>query len=147
MSRTTSPYNPVLPTPEAVKFAQDLVHQLSGDGPRFALLDRETGKTTEIDETVYRLFQQLLVDLAQNRAVSILPIAHELTTHQAAEMLNVSRPFLVGLLEKKAIPFRMVGTHRRIKLEDLIAYKEKTQIESEAALDELAKETQDMGLY
>lgn len=94
---------PVLPTAATVKFAQDLVHRLAGPQGRFALVDRETNKTTEIDETFYRLIQQLLVNLAQNRAVSIIPIAHELTTHQAAEVLNVSRPFLVGLLDKGAI--------------------------------------------
>ena len=134
---------PVLPTAATVKFAQDLVHRLAGPQGRFALVDRETNKTTEIDETFYRLIQQLLVNLAQNRAVSIIPIAHELTTHQAAEVLNVSRPFLVGLLDKGAIPHRKVGTHRRIRLEDLLDYQEKTRVDGEEALEELAKLTQE----
>jgi excisionase family DNA binding protein len=103
------------------------------------------GKTTGIDETVYRLFQQLLVDLAQNRAVSIIPVDHELTSHQAAELLNVSRPYLISLLDQRKIPFRMVGTHRRIRLEDLLAYKDKTRADSDKALDELARESQENG--
>jgi excisionase family DNA binding protein len=147
MPRGHSLYNPVVPSPATVKFAQDLLHVLKGPRPRFALIDHESGKTTEIDETVYRLFQQLLIDLAQSRAVSILPVAHELTTHQAAEMLNVSRPFLVRLLEKGEIPFRRVGTHRRITLEALLAYKEKQQAKTENALDELAKEAQELKIY
>jgi excisionase family DNA binding protein len=147
MARTASPYNPVLPKPETVKFAQDLVRQLRRDGVRFALLDRESGKATEIDETVYRLIQQLLVDLAQNRAVSIIPIDHELTSHQAADLLNVSRPYLIGLLDQGKIPYRMVGTHRRIRLEDLLAYKDEARAESDKALDEIVKDSQDMDLY
>ncbi len=134
--------SPVVPSPSTVAFAQQLVRQLGDDGARFVLLDRETQKTTEIDETIYRLFHQLLVDLAQNRAVSVLPVDHELTTHQAASMLNVSRPFVIGLLEQGLIPFRRVGTHRRIRLEDLLSYKEHAQAESDKAKDELAHQAQ-----
>jgi len=141
-SRSAFQNSPVVPSPSTVAFAQKLVHQLGDDGARFVLLDRETNKTTEIDETIYRLFHQLLVDLAQNRAVSILPVDHELTTHQAAATLNVSRPYVIGLLEQGLIPFRMVGTHRRVRLEDLLAYKEHMQAESDKAMDELAQQAQ-----
>ncbi len=141
-SRSAFHNSPVVPSPSTVAFAQQLVHQLGDDGARFVLLDRETNKTTEIDETIYRLFHQLLVDLAQSRAVSILPVDHELTTHQAAAMLNVSRPYVIGLLEHGLIPFRMVGTHRRIRLEDLLAYREHIQAESDKAMDELALQAQ-----
>jgi excisionase family DNA binding protein len=138
-SRSAFQSSPVVPSPSTVAFAQQLVHQLGDDGARFVLLDRETSKTTEIDETIYRLFHQLLVDLAQNRAVSIIPVDHELTTHQAAAMLNVSRPFVISLLDKGLIQYRMVGTHRRIRLEDLLAYKERLQEESDKAMQELAE--------
>ncbi len=147
MARTASPYNPVLPKAETVKFAQELIREFRKEGVRFALIDRESGRTTEIDETVYRLFRQLLIDLAQNRAVSIIPVDHELTTHQAADLLNVSRPYLIRLLDQGKITFRMVGTHRRIRLEDLLTYKDKVRAESDKALDELVKDSQDMDLY
>lgn len=138
-SKSGFQHSPIVPSPSTVAFAQQLIHKLGDDGARFVLLDRETDQTTEIDETIYRLFRQLLVDLAQSRAVSIIPIDHELTTHQAAAMLNVSRPYVIGLLDKGLIPHRMVGTHRRIRLEDLLAYKERQQEETDTAMEELAQ--------
>lgn len=147
MARTVRDYNrPVLPTPAAVAFADALVHQLDEDGPRFLLLDRQNGHTIEIDETVYDLLRQLLINLAQNRPVSIIPFDHELTTYQAADLLNVSRGYVLKLLERKAIPYRMVGTHRRIRLEELLAYKDKTRSESDKASEELTRLGQELGL-
>jgi excisionase family DNA binding protein len=145
MARTD--YNrPVLPTPAAVAFADALVHQLDMDGPRFLLLDRQSGHKIEIDETVYDLLRQLLINLAQNRPVSIIPFDHELTTHQAADLLNVSRGYVLKLLDQKAIPYRMVGTHRRIRLEELLAYKDKMRSETEKASEELTRLSQELGL-
>lgn len=147
MARTVRDYNrPVLPTPAAVAFADALVHQLKDDGPRFVLLDRENGHTIEIDETVYDLLRQLLINLAQNRPVSIIPIDHELTSYQAADLLNVSRGYVLKLLEQNAIPHRMVGTHRRIRLEDLLAYKDKVRSDSDKAMEELTHVSQELGL-
>lgn len=147
MARAIRDYNrPVLPTPAAVAFADALVHQLKDDGPRFVLLDRESGDKFEIDETVYDLLRQLLINLAQNRPVSIIPFDHELTTHQAADLLNVSRGYVLKLLDQKAMPYRMVGTHRRIRLEDLLAYKDKMRADGDKAMDELTKLGQELGL-
>jgi excisionase family DNA binding protein len=137
---------PVMPTPASVAFADALIHQLEDDGARFVLLNRETGHTTEIDETVYELLRQLLINLAQNRPVSIIPFNHELTTHQAADLLNVSRGYVLKLLEQNAIPHRKVGTHRRIRLEDLLAYKDKMRADGDNAVDELAQISQELGL-
>ncbi len=147
MARTVRDYNrPVLPTPAAVAFADALVRQLDEDGPRFLLLDRQNDLTIEIDETVYDLLRQLLINLAQNRPVSIIPFDHELTTYQAADLLNVSRGYVLKLLEQKAIPYRMVGTHRRIRLEELLAYKDKMRSETDKASEELTRLGQELGL-
>ena len=88
----------------------------------------------------------LLEELAAGNAVSIVPISAELTTNQAARILNVSRPYLVKLLEEKKIPFKMVGTHRRIRAKDLFEYKRRDDQERERIANELAKQGQLLGM-
>lgn len=147
MSRRLSPNIPVLPSAASVEFATTMLRQLEADPARFVVQDRLSGTEIEIDETVFDLIRLLLITVASNRAVSLMPYDHELTTHQAARFLNVSRPYLVRLLDENKIAHRKVGTHRRVKLEDLINHKESTKTESEKAKDELAKISQklDMG--
>ena len=90
---------------------------------------------------------QILEAIAAGRGVAVIPENTELTTLQAAEVLSVSRPFLIKLLEEKKIPYRKVGRHRRIRIEDIIAYQSSSEQNSEAALSQLVKEAQeqDMG--
>ena len=84
--------------------------------------------------------------MAERQPVSVVPLTAELTTQEAADFLNVSRPFLVGLLETKKIPFHKVGTHRRVRFEDLIKYNEKFERERRAAMEELAEQAQKLGM-
>jgi len=93
------------------------------------------------------LLRDLLVEMAQGNAVTIVPTHAEMTTQEAANILNVSRPHLVKLLEDGEIPFSKTGTHRRIRYQDLMAYRDKRDQESNAALDELVSLAQehDMG--
>jgi excisionase family DNA binding protein len=93
------------------------------------------------------MFAQILDLLAQGRGVQIFPKEVELSTQQAAAMLNVSRPYLIGLLEADEIPFRKVGRHRRIRLEDLMDYKRQDDLKRRVAADKLAELTEELDLY
>jgi excisionase family DNA binding protein len=93
------------------------------------------------------LLAKILGFLANGEGVNVMPESAELTTQQAAEFLNVSRPYLIKLLESDEIPFRMVGTHRRIRFQDLHEYKTRDDLARRRAADELTQLTQELGLY
>jgi excisionase family DNA binding protein len=93
------------------------------------------------------MFAQILDLLGQGCGVQIIPKEVELSTQQAAGVLNVSRPYLIGLLESGKIPFRRVGRHRRITFEDLMGYKRRDDLERRAAADDLAALSEELGLY
>jgi excisionase family DNA binding protein len=95
---------------------------------------------------VLRMFADMLGALAQGKAVSIMPKELDLTTQEAAMFLNVSRPHLVKLLEEGQIPFHKVGSHRRIRLDDVVRYKEVRQRNSRTALQALADQAQDLDM-
>jgi excisionase family DNA binding protein len=92
------------------------------------------------------LFAQILAYMAAGHGVSVVPADAELTTQQAADMLNVSRPYLIGLLEAGAIEYRKVGKHRRIKAASLVEYMRNDDQRRRGAADELSALTQEMGM-
>jgi excisionase family DNA binding protein len=92
------------------------------------------------------LLMDILEAMAAGRGITLIPENAELTTVQAADVLNVSRPFLIKLLEEKALPCRKVGAHRRIRMEDVMAYKARIDADREAVLDQLVAEAQEQGM-
>ena len=100
----------------------------------------------ELPARAVALLMDILEAMAAGQSVSLISERAELTTVQAADALNVSRPFLIKLLEQNVLPYRKVGKHRRVRLEDVMAYKAKIDREREAVLDQLAREAQDLGM-
>lgn len=108
--------------------------------------DNHPTETLAVPASALRLLAQILAEMAQGHAVTVTPIHAELSTQQAADLLHVSRPFLVQLLEKGEIPFHKVGAHRRIRFKDLLVYKQDRYARRQQALDELAAYDQELGL-
>jgi len=110
------------------------------------LVADETKTTVEIPGEALRLLVDVLAQIANGNAVTVAPVHAELTTQQAADLLNVSRPYLVKLLEEGKIPHRRVGNRRRVMLSDLIAYKRIDEVERSTIADQLTAEAQRLGL-
>ncbi len=106
----------------------------------------ETGEQLTLPNAVARLLSHLLTEMSNGNAVTLVPTHAELTTQEAADYLNVSRPYLIGLLRDGKINYRKVGTHRRVLFSDLQAYRKTMLRESGEALDELARQAQELGM-
>ena len=138
---------PLLAPESETSAIQELDRALETESTAAAYLVGPNGKQVEIPLSVYRLLSGIVREMAKGNAVTVAPLHKELTTQQAADLLNVSRPFLVGLLEQGEIPYHKAGTHRRIYLRDLLHYRETRSIKRRADLVALAEEAQELGLY
>lgn len=136
--------------------AQRALRRINGYLSRAAQSDEdiqvhlETGADDEalvLPRPVAEMFASILAALANGQGVQIMPVDAELTTQQAADMLNVSRPYLIGLLESGEIPFRLVGRHRRIRFADLRQYLREDDARRKGAADELMELDQELGLF
>jgi excisionase family DNA binding protein len=105
------------------------------------------GREIEIPEAVHELLLLILKNLQAGRAISIVPEHQQLTTQRAADILGVSRPFLVRLLENGDIAFHMVGSHRRIYLRDLLEYKRQRDAARHEAINNMARTEMEAGTY
>ena len=115
--------------------------------PSYPRLVSSTGEEIELPEPVFHLLRELVYDLAQGNSVTVVPLHKELTTQEAADILNVSRQYLVELLEAGGIPFTLIGTHRRIRFGDLMDYKDCRDASRREGLSRLTKKSQKLGLY
>jgi len=142
-----------VPTADAVgqakTAARELARLTTKRSPKTLSVHAEGGgreATVTLPKEAIELLVEILGQMANGNAVTIVPVNAELTTQQAADMLNVSRPFLVGLLEENKIPHRLVGTHRRVRVSDLLVYKDQDDAHRKAVQDELTAEAEKLGL-
>ena len=105
------------------------------------------GKTEILPNNLYSFLLRLLADLRAGHSVTILQNKHQLTTVEASKILGMSRQYLIQLLEKGTIPFHLVGTHRRMYVRDVLAYKAKRDIARRKTLDDLTKHEFSAGNY
>lgn len=140
---------PALPTESEADLARKSSRLLAaciGNGPTARLRVIDGNDEIVVPVGALKLLVDILAQMGEGRGVTVLPIKAELTTQQAADLLNVSRPYLVSLLERGELNFRKIGKHRRILLEDLLAYQREMRTKQAAALEELAKQAQEMGM-
>lgn len=145
--------NPLVPTPEAAVLAEEALNTLGNflENPpehvTLSLVEPELGGATiTMPGAVFRLLVDVLKHVKDGHPITILPTQAELTTQQAADILDVSRPYLVKLLDEGKIPSRKVGVYRRVLAADVLRYKQTTDRLRQEALDELVKEGQDLGM-
>lgn len=142
----------VMPTKKETALAEQSINVLvsymkSTKHPAFELLNKgRQGKQIIIPDSALRLLVTILAQMAKGNAVTLIPVHAELTTQEAADMLNVSRPYLVELLEQGKIPFRKVGTRRRIFVNDILHYKEKIDKARLKTLEELSEQAQELDM-
>jgi excisionase family DNA binding protein len=118
-----------------------------GETQRIQIFDnQDQAHQIELPTSALRLLVDILAELAEGNAVKVVPIHAELTTQEAADMLNVSRPHLVKLLEEGALAFHRTGKHRRVRFADLMAYKTRRDQASEDVMAELARQAQELGM-
>jgi excisionase family DNA binding protein len=151
---TTTDIRPVQLPPERAEEANEALGRVRGylfehrdlAHIRVTVEDGDDREPLSLPREAVELLATLLAHLGAGRGVSVVPQNAELTTQQAADLLNVSRPFLIGLLQAGEIEYRTVGTHRRILASSLIDYKREDDSRRRAAADELSQLNQDMGL-
>jgi len=135
-----------LPSKEDSALAQQAARALATNQPSELKVRLDDGQELVLPKSATRLITHLLTEMAQGNAVTIIPIHANLTTQEAADHLNVSRPHLVSLLEGGKIPFHMTGTHRRIRFQDLATFKASSEKRRREVMEELAAQSQQEGM-
>lgn len=141
---------PVLPTDQEAALARVSSRTLAaciGHGASARLRVVDGDNEIEVPVAALRMLVDILANMAEGNAISIVPIHAELTTQQTADFLGVSRPHVVGLVERGELPHHKAGTHRRIYFKDVLAYRERRLADGKATLNALAEQAQklDMG--
>lgn len=152
MSATASSYPDErlrLPSEAEAQAAAEGARQLAaiiGRGESACLRVIDGHEDISVPMFALRMLRDILTEMADGNAVSIVPLHAQLTTQQAADFLQVSRPFLIRLLERGEIPSLKVGRHRRVRFEEVRAYQQRREVRSHAALDALAAQAQELDM-
>ena len=142
---------PTLPSEAESNIARESSQVLAarvrkGEPLRLRMVDSPGKEMVKIPASAVRMLVHMIEEMALGNAVALIPVRAELTTQEAADMLNISRPSLIQLLDEGKIEFRCVGTHRRVRFQGLMAYKRSADADRRAALAELAAYDQGIGL-
>ncbi len=114
---------------------------------KYFIYDSLKEESIELPTSAVVILSDILSHMSRGHGITVFPRLAELTTMEAADILNVSRPYVIKLLDEGAIPYRLVGKHRRIPLAAVINYKNRIDHEREAILDEMVAEAEELGLY
>lgn len=128
------------------KALESMLHARKRRAPNCQLIG-PSGESIPLPETVFYVLERVVEVMARGDSITVVPVGRELTTQQAADLLNVSRQYLVRLLDDGRIPFRKTGTHRRLRIEDVLDFKDERDRERRAGLRELSQISQDFGGY
>jgi excisionase family DNA binding protein len=126
---------------QSLKRLEELLNQVH------PMLVGPAGEEILLPESVYQILRQVTHLMAEGKAISLVPRDHYLSSQEAADLLNVSRPHLYTLLDQKQIPFIKVGSHRRIRFEDLMLYKRNRDSQRHQSLSTLTALSQELGFY
>jgi excisionase family DNA binding protein len=148
---TAAPFLSFVPSEDDVKLATEtkkiLAPRLSSNSPfDFRAINPKKGPSIKIPAQAAHLLVQILDEMSRGNAVKLIPVHAELTTQEAADLLNLSRPTLIRFLDEGKIEFHKVGTHRRVSLKSALAYRRQIDAERKAALAELAAYDQELGI-
>lgn len=141
MATAVHEMEPVAPASDEEPGIQELSRHLAGDG--MAVLVAPDGTQLEVPASVFSVLRRVVEQMARGNAVSVVPVHMLLTTQQAADLLNVSRPYLIRRLEANEIPYELVGTHRRLRFTDVMDYSQRRALQRRRALAALTAESQD----
>lgn len=133
-----------------MKISRFTSEKLQADQFTFSLCIRssrgENEEVIDVPPTILTYLEFILTNMSQGKGLEMTPLEESLSTQQAADLLSVSRPFLIKLLEEGKIPFQKVGTHRRVKLNDVRVYEQQQQAIRDQQLDFLARQAQDLNM-